>query len=298
MNTASRENTSKNIIWFGVLTIALTGIYNSLQLSPSSYDQNLGIKFVKRLDEMQGRVVVGRMAASLQKWSPLDDTQKKVPSIQALRKKVLKTPKKSVVAQEKVEVADNSDTRIIPEPAISEELNLELTQVFHKKPLDKKSFNGYAQTYDGYIQKLVVTLPNGKTINIDTRERMIGNVFQYEDTQTGEPKSGLMYEVKKGEQYMVTLTDDSAYAGLRLGFKTNENSELKYQYDQYYNNPVEAVEKNDKAYAQNDNYKGQNQDNYDNYYDQQQGENTQQNPYDNGGYSFDFSGGATDSAQI
>ena len=61
---------------------------------------------------------------------------------------------------------------------------------------------------------------------------MVGNVFQYEDTHTGEMKSGLLYEVEKGKKYMVTLANDSQFPGARLEFETN-GAEIAYGQDYY-----------------------------------------------------------------
>ena len=215
------------------------GIYNSVQVNSSSFmQQTTDIRFIKRLDEIKGKVTLGRMAASTVKWESLSDL-----------KKIEENKDKPVI--QKVETVSKVDEslaqNLIPEPAVDADLNMKLSNVFFKKPLKDGSFLGSAKTVDGVIEEVYVELPGGKIIEINTRDRMVGNVFQYEDTVTRELKSGMFYEVKKGT-YMITLTNDSEYAGLRLEFKAENNAEVAYgdEYNQDINwgintqNPAES----------------------------------------------------------
>jgi hypothetical protein len=81
---------------------------------------------------------------------------------------------------------------------------------------------------DGIIEEIDVTLPDGKKFILNTNERMVGNVFQYEDTETREMRSGLIYPVNiKEGKYMITLTDDTNYKGMRLEFKAQKGNEFE-----------------------------------------------------------------------
>jgi hypothetical protein len=209
-----------------VLGVMFSGGYNSLVMSNDAFMEiDSGVKFVKRLDEVNGEVTIGRMAAS----APVKSFAFETP--------VKKIEVKKEVAQEVIKKAAprvaQVQKEVVVEPAIRGDLDLSLSSVFHKKPLDKGTFSGSAKTVDGVIEEIYVNLPGGDQIEINTRERMAGNVFQYEDSVTREMKSGMLYEVKKGT-YMVTLTNDSKFAGTRLEFSSN-NAQVAYS-DSYYQN--------------------------------------------------------------
>jgi len=178
----------------GVATVALmaSGAYNSMLMGDNSFMTEVSeIKFAKRLDEINGKVVVGRMAASTT-WHQMQAPKK----VEAIKEAIV--PQKQE-AKEVVQIAE------IPEPAITDDLELSLSNVFHKKPLEKGAFSGSARTVDGVVEEIHVNLPDGNVISINTRDRMAGNVFTYEDAETRERKSGIFYEVKDGT-YMVNLT--------------------------------------------------------------------------------------------
>lgn len=194
----------------GGLTLFVWGSMNSQVLDKNAFMQNkYNIKFAKRLDEMNGKLVEGRMAASVDssKWSKLTTA-----SIKKTIKK-LETPKKQEVAKS-VETPRS-------EPAIKDADLILTGGLFNKKPLkDKSAFNGEAKIVDGVLERVDLTLPGGVSVQLSpSNERLNGNVFTYEDTETGEARSGLVYMVKKGV-YMATLTNDTNFAGLRLEFKT------------------------------------------------------------------------------
>ncbi len=206
---------------FGIMTFTFVGFNNSIVVNKTSFlDNRFSIKFAKRLDEMNGEVTFGRMAASLPKFDPsksLSAVQLKKEEKQVVKGRGLglsKTPEKK---EEPKKIID------IPEPAIVDARGLVLTGgLYDKKPLEKKHvFSGSASVVDGVLEDVSVSLPDGKGFSLNTSDRMVGNVFQYEDTETREIKSGLFYKIKDGH-YMITLTDDTNFPGLRLEFKSEE----------------------------------------------------------------------------
>ena len=223
----------------GTVAFFVLGSMNSIVVDKKAFLRNdLNITFAKRLDEMNGDVVIGRMAASIPKW---DNTKSLMP----IKKKIKVS--KTILKKSKVSIAKNIISTK-PEPTVKNAPDLELTGgLFNKKPLkDGKGYSGKAHIVDGVIEEINVTLPGGKRFIINTNERMVGNVFQYEDTETREMRSGLFYEVKKG-QYMITLTDDSKFSGLRLEFKSEVGTEVKSKN----NNSNWAM--NDQNVEENDN---------------------------------------------
>tara|TARA_Y100000768_G_scaffold389043_2_gene391429 strand:- start:19685 stop:20578 length:894 start_codon:yes stop_codon:yes gene_type:complete len=210
---ALKRATLTSCLVFTFLVVAIGG-YNTLQVESVQFNRNLfDIKLAKRLDEIKGEITIGRIAASVPKLkkTSTDLIKKQV-------QKIIPTKVDEPVESEVQEVVE------MPEPVTTEDLELSLTGgLFNKKPLDKNSaFSGSAKIIDGIVEEVSVSLPDGEGFIINTNERMVGNVFQYEDTRTREMKSGLFYKVKPGV-FMVTLTNDSQYPGLRLEFKTEQN---------------------------------------------------------------------------
>jgi len=202
------------------LMIALGG-YNSALVDETAFLRNdFGIKLAKRLDEIKGEIIVGRMAASIPTWNQSSTKLIKKQAEQLIKNEI--TPKK-ISKKKKIAQIDKA----IPAPVVNDDLELSLSGGFYdKKALtDASQFSGSAVVQDGVIEAINVSLPGGQVLSINTNERMVGNVFQYEDTGTRERKSGLFYKVKPGV-FMVTLTDDTQFPGLRLEFKTNESAEI------------------------------------------------------------------------
>ena len=192
--------------------------YHSLRFNtPVTLRNDLNIKITKRLDETFGKVKFGRKAASLgtQSWN-------RVPVKKVAPRSFGKLVSSDNIKKQQVAV------KATPAPAIQNDLDLELTGgIYNKKPLKQGSdFSGNAKVVDGVVEEITVELPGGKHFSINTSERMVGNVFQYEDTNTRELRSGLFYEVKKGT-YMITLTDDSQFSGIRLQFSAPESSVIQ-----------------------------------------------------------------------
>jgi len=217
---------SLSITTLGILGSVILAGYNSMVVNNDAFmTADSGIRFTKRLDELNGKVTIGRMAASTQNWSDLSETKREVKTI------TKRTARKANRVANKVSKTAEKAVRV-PSPAIDANLELSLSNVFHKKPLKTGSFSGSAKTIDGIIEEIYVSLPNGKVIDINTRDRMVGNVFQYEDTATREMRSGMFYEVKKGK-YMITLTNDSQFPGARLEFTAANGEEIAYNEDHY-----------------------------------------------------------------
>lgn len=216
METQVFKKTSLTLTSFLVVALAVLGVYNTAVVNNDPFATTAELKFVKRLDEISGKISVGRLAASAASWVNL--AKKEVP----VKKEVAKVSK----AQTQVV------REVVPAPAISENLNLTLNKAFFKEPLREGTFAGSARTVNGVIEEVNVTLPTGQMIQINTREKMIGNVFTYEDSYTREPRSGMFYEVKKGT-YMITLTNDTQFAGTRLEFVAENDAEVRYA-DEYY----------------------------------------------------------------
>lgn len=284
-----------------LLVLAAYNSYRFNTASPLTNDFN--IKLTKRLDETFGKIQFGRNAASLNPnlWKKKDDSAL-VAKVNAAVKEKFKP-----LLKNKKEIIEEEQAKAAPEPAVAGDLDLELTGgIFNKKVLKNGlNYSGSAKVVDGVIEEISVSLPGGREFSINTRERMVGNVFQYEDTQTRELRSGLFYEVKKGS-YMITLTDDTQYGGIRLEFQAPGEAQVDesvYGSDQSWamndqNDPqVQAQE----DYSQNDtqeseaqgydDYAQNNADSYGYQYDQnsyEQNNNDQQDyPSDNQGDSYE-----------
>ena len=214
----------KRTFFAGVALIAFVvfaiGNLNSFNLANKSafLKNDLNIKFAKRLDDLTGKVVMGRMAASVPSWN----SETKNNLVQKNLKKSIVTKKKNDSVKEEVASVK------LPEPAIQDAPDLELTGgLYNKKPLEGgKGYSGRATIVDGVIEEINVNLPDGKEFILNTNKRMVGNVFEYEDMTTRELKTGLLYEIKEGH-YMVNLTDDSTFSSLRLEFKTKNGAKIE-----------------------------------------------------------------------
>lgn len=209
-----------------------SGSYNTAVMNDASFmSAATDIKFAKRLDEIKGNVTFGRKAASIN-WQSIkpvvaEEAKEASEAIQA----VAKAPVKE---QQQVAIVDE-----VAEPTIKEDMSLTVSSVFYKGELKSGSFSGSAKTMDGVLEEIRVTMPEGEPIVINTRERMQGNVFQYDDSLTGEPKSGLLYEVTEGN-YMITLANDSRYPGVRINLAV-ENDDSTYGGNTIANNNAEVV---------------------------------------------------------
>jgi len=264
--TATIRRVTISFSSIALVMLAFTGIYNTIIIKNDSFmAYDSGVKFVKRLDEINGKVTFGRMAASATSWTKL-----------APKKKVIAKPVQKTIAKKQVERKEEF-TKVepvnVPEPAIKGDLDLTVSNVFFKKPLKEGSFSGSAKTVDGVIEEIYVNLPGVEPIEINTRDRMVGNVFQYEDRETREMRSGMFYEVKPGT-YMITLTGDKnyKYSGVRIEFSSDSASEVAYS-DEYYESTqswgMDNQAADDQEYSNN-----QAQDNYDYQYNNEESQAT------------------------
>lgn len=248
-------------ILLGIIVITL-GLFNSLKVNSNQALLSFsGADLNKRLDEMHGRIRVGRRAASIQSWHKI--------------KKTAKVNDQKVISK-KTTVVDNS-ANFIPDPAISEDLELKVTKAFIKEELAQGSFSGSARTVDGIIEEINIELPDGEMIDIFTNERMVGNVFQYQDKFSGEMKSGMFYEVKRGT-YMITLANDSRYQGARFEFQVNGGVVSNDTYDAQYGYGQQNIMNELAQYPQDEynsdaEYAAQNNDSSD------ESNNTNENAY-------------------
>jgi hypothetical protein len=155
-----------------------------------------------------------------------------------------------VVAVENKEVVENK-----PAAVVTNTDPLELTGGFYqKKSLEGAKFEGGVKISNGVVEALYATLPDGKKLNINIiNQEMVGNVFQFEDSETREIKSGLFYAVnaEKGE-YMLNLTDDSNFAGIRLEFKDPNLATAKAETSNWAMNEQHGEEEKSEEFAQDD----------------------------------------------
>ena len=106
-------------------------------------------------------------------------------------------------------------------PAISEYLDLTLTNGFFKTPLDSKKVKGHLIVNNGVIEELVADMGKKGVLNISTNgDQMLGNVFKYLD-DNGDEQSAMIYESPQDGKYMVTLSTGS-FQGLRLEFANEQ----------------------------------------------------------------------------
>ena len=214
--------------FYGSMVVSFTaivgiGMMNSFDMGNKNnfLKNDYSIKFAKRIDDITGEYIVGRTAASIPKGLIFNKTQKKSLALQPApitTKEVEKKEVKNEVSKTAVEKFEDSD------PVIKEIAAAQLTGgMYNRNPLLNVPENaGSISVSRGEITNLSVNLPNGgKFSPTISRDAMVGNVFQYEDTETREMKSGLLYKIKEGH-YMATFTDDSKHGTVRLEFKNKK----------------------------------------------------------------------------
>jgi hypothetical protein len=272
---------------FGLMTLMINGLVNTSRFNNIGFmSANYGIKLEKRLDEMTGKVVRG--AASTVPWNKIAAKKvvkkvapKRVASVNKVAKTSKKTWKSSFIplsfnkAGSKKKTINHKVAENTPAPAVKDSLDLTVSKFFHKKEI--QGVSGSAVTYDGVIEEVSVNLPDGRNLSINTNERMVGNVFYYEDTNTNEMKSGMFYEVKPGT-YMLTLTNDSMYQGARIELVTDASQVNTASNNGNWSN-ITAGEAAKKQQVDNKQYADQFQQNNQQNNSAGQGQN----------YGFDFS---------
>ena len=142
----------------------LTGVYNTVVINSESHLSGSEVKFVKRLDEINGVVIPGRMVAASMNW-------KKINPSKIETNKVLVAENKPSVSSP-VEAAPSVES--IPAAAVQEELSLSLVEVINPKKWEKgltaAQFNGSLSTNNGVIEELAVSLPEGAGFSVSFSE--------------------------------------------------------------------------------------------------------------------------------
>lgn len=194
-----------------MLFFVVTGTYNAIVINSESYLNGADMRFVKRLDEMNGVIEPGRLVATGVQWQKLAPQKQEVPVED--KAPVLQAVNTVAAAPAVAEVAPQEP----PTAAVTEELNLNLAEVINPKKWQKgltpDQFSGSLSTANGSIDSLSVSLPNGEGVSVSFSE-MNGNVFEYD--LDGEVYSGMLYQVDQNA-YMVTLTN-GPLEGTRLRF--------------------------------------------------------------------------------
>ena len=210
----------------------MTGTYNAIVINSESHLNGADMRFVKRLDELNGIVEPGRLVATGIQWQKLEPVQ--TVSSNALRAPVIQEI--NTVASAGVTVPAQE----APGAAVTEELNLNLVEVINPKKwqngLPADQFSGSLSTANGSIDSLNVSLPNGEGVTVSFSE-MNGNVFEYDID--GEVYSGMLYQVDQ-TAYMVTLTN-GPLEGTRLRFVGEPSQEQVVALEQVQtgNNPTD-----------------------------------------------------------
>lgn len=199
------QTTKRKALTILAMAFVVTGTYNSVMVNSDEFMDGNNVQFIKRLDEVNGVVQVGRRLANQTEWVKL----------------VSKSPKQ-VIAQAAAG-SEASASAHVSEAAITKELNLELTEVFNAKkfPQGTKDFKGSLAARDGVLESIQVSLPEGESFQVAFSE-MTGNVFTYDID--GQELSGMMYQMDENA-YMVTLTN-GPFEGTRLKFSAAQEEQL------------------------------------------------------------------------
>jgi hypothetical protein len=188
------------------------GVYNALFMNSTSFMDQKHIVFIKRIDEINGRLIAAQKPL---KWEELSQPVQKIAK-PVIAKKVA-VVKKSVAKIAKSQNAAQPQNQVV-EAVIKNDLDLSLNEFFNSAKMEKHSagdYSGHLVASNGMIESLEVSTPDGE-VYISQAE-MKGNTFEYE--ADGQKHSGMIYEVAQGS-YMVTLTD-GPLAGTRMKFAGN-----------------------------------------------------------------------------
>lgn len=204
----------------------LIGTYNAVVINSESHLSGADVKFVKRLDELYGETVPGRVVAASTTWKKISPARLNTIKISSNSFKSKSGLSSSVSSN--IEV---SGSEVTPSAAaVQEELDLNLVEVINpkkwKQGLSANQFSGNIVTNSGVIESLSVSLPNGEGLSVSFME-MSGNVFEYD--LNGEMFSGMMYQVDQNA-YMVTLTN-GPLEGTQLRF-ASEVSQAEQEQNQ------------------------------------------------------------------
>jgi len=197
----------KTIIVLAGTFFMIVGTYNAIVINYSSSVTSSDIKFVKRLDEMDGVIKPGRRMAAVKTWKKLNHHENL----------------KSVEVQQQ-----EAQVLIQAPPSVREDMSLNLVEVInpnkYQSGLALTQFSGSMTTINGTIESLTASLPNDETVSISFAE-MSGNVFKYD--MNNEIYSGMMFQVDQ-TSYMVTFTN-GPLEGTRLKFLNSAKVEEEVQ---------------------------------------------------------------------
>ncbi|MBL7664125.1 MAG: hypothetical protein JNM93_03245 [Bacteriovoracaceae bacterium] len=219
----------KSVLGFMALVLLFSGVYNAIVLNSHNFMQDKEIKFVKRLDEIDGVVKKGNFVKIANVQTLVPQAPKKVEA-------TFNTNPNTTMVAEAPMVAGATQS------AITKRLDLKMTEFYNqekfKNPLSTADFDGSIFVNEGIIESLEVTLPKGESINISYSE-ISGNIFQYESE--GNTYSGMIYEAGT-DAYMVTITN-GPYQGSRMKFQSaNPEVEANREVAQEGNDAQEVIE--------------------------------------------------------
>lgn len=223
------------------LGFIVLGIYNSVVINSDAFMDSQNVKFVKRLDEINGITTKGRQLAHAGEWvklKALPQNTVKSPMLQDKLQLTSSSSRKEVIASSNLDTTE-------AQAAIQEDLSLELVEVFNAKKYQQApkatDFSGQLTATDGVIDSISVSLPNSESISISFAQ-MVGNVFEYD--YNGQVLSGMLYQMDK-TSYMVTLTNGH-FEGTRLKFqaKAEAQEEIGNGNEDSYGNNAQIAENN------------------------------------------------------
>lgn len=200
------------LAFLGVGFLAISG-YTSLSINSDDFMNDNEIKFVKRLDELNGHTI--RSVASIQPMHFNFGGSNSLAPKPALAK-FQKLEKKGFLSGVKNFFQKENDAPKV-KAAIMQELDLTLTEVYSPKkyniPLTKEQFEGSLRANNGIIESMEVRLPNDDGMSISNIE-MNGNIFTCKIGD--ETYSGMIFTTDN-KSFMVSFTEGNM-EGTRFKF--------------------------------------------------------------------------------
>jgi hypothetical protein len=196
----------KIIITAIILTIVISGVKNSVEMSSSSFLKKKSVS-AKRLDELTDDMNIATSKKSF--YFDRSDITKPAKKISfAVNSKV----KKSHVINQEVEAY------------IQGSLSFELVEYYNPKEYttliksgDKDlPVSGSLEASNGVVEKIDVTLPSGESIFVEYGS-MNQNRFSYNVQGMDKKARGIIYKLD-ASHYMVSL-EDGPHSGTRMKFK-------------------------------------------------------------------------------
>ncbi len=200
----SRRQRSLSVLAF-ILFMGI-GSYNAVVINSQS-DLGSDIRFVKRLDELYGVTVPGRLTASMPKWSKVKVQRVAAPEMNKLVVQEVSTVQ--AVAEPSVAVEEPGAAA-----AVKAKLTANVVEVVNptlwQQGLPANVLEGSLSTEDGKLS-VDVAIPNGEIISASDID-MSGNTFQY-----GDNLNGTIYQ-EDPTTYAIRLVD-GPYAGTLMKFR-------------------------------------------------------------------------------